>query len=256
MATYQVLGPDLIQPVAKVSTTQVKLPTGSRVTVGGQQYATTSDLFVTTSGTGAGGLDTGTLSTSQIWYVHAVVSVGALALVASLSKTAPTGFTTFTWTGWVFFTNTSSQVATVANSPNWDWIPFSPTISASFGTTTANFFVYRRVNDALEVKGYFTTGTVTAAQATVGLGGLTTDNSGKLNGTTATVVGKYTTSSTSGTSYGAILVAGNSTTISFGIDTSTTNGLAAGNANSVVGSTLSLSFFCSVPISGWSSTGL
>lgn len=254
--TYQVLGPDLIQAVAKVSATQVKLPAGSRVTVGGQQYATASDIFITTNTTGAGGLDTGTLGSSQIWYVHAVVSGGALALVASLSKTSPTGFTPFTWTGWVFFTNTSNQVVITADAPFWDWVPFTSTLSASFGTTTNAFFVYRRVADNLEVRGYFTSGTVTAAQATASIGGLTTDSSGKLNGSTGTVVGKFSTSSTSGTSYGSILVAAGATTINFGLDTSTSNGLAAGNANVILGSSNTLSFFCSMPISGWSASVL
>jgi hypothetical protein len=129
MATFQVLGPDVVNAIVKTSGTQVKLPLGSRITIGGQQYANSADLFVNTGSTGAGGLDTGSLGVHQVWYIHAIVNVGALALVASQSKTAPTGFTTFTWTGWIFFTDDSSQVALTANSTRWNTISYTPTMS-------------------------------------------------------------------------------------------------------------------------------
>lgn len=116
----QVLGQDFIQPFQFVSTTQVKLPAGSRVTVGGQQYANLLDLFLNTATAGMGGLDAGALGANQVWYLHAAQVSGALAIIASLSKTAPTGVTTFTWTGWMFFTNGSSQIQNVSLfKPYW-----------------------------------------------------------------------------------------------------------------------------------------
>lgn len=145
----QVLGPDIINAIVRTSATQVKLPAGSRITVGGQQYGNTADLFVTTSTTGVSGLDTGALGVHQVWYIHAIVSAGSLALVASLSKTAPTGFTTFTWTGWVFITNDSSQVAQTANSTRWNIQSYTPV--SSFTTNTTNEGFWRRIEDCMEL---------------------------------------------------------------------------------------------------------
>ena len=111
----QKLGADSVGTVTRNSGTQVQLAASSKITIGGQQYTNSAILFINTGGTGAGGLDTGTLGTNQTWYIHAVLSGGVMALVASLSKTAPTGFATFTWTGWAFVTGTGSTILFVSS---------------------------------------------------------------------------------------------------------------------------------------------
>jgi hypothetical protein len=109
----QNLGADRNGSLQRNSTTQVQLnlsPQGDiRTTIGGQQYYGSSALLLNTGGTGFGGLDTGAIAASQVYFVHLVLNGSAPALIASLSKTAPTGYTAFSWIG-VFSTNASSQV--------------------------------------------------------------------------------------------------------------------------------------------------
>lgn len=163
----QVFFPDIIQNVTFVSTTSVKLPSGSRITVGGQQYSNSSDLFLSTASTGVNGLDTGVLGVHQIWYVHAIQNVGSLALVASLSKTAPTGFSTFTWTGWAFVTNDSNQVTQTVNGTDWQWqtyTPVLPNFTLGNGTLTGR---WRRQTDSIEAEIYINCGSTTSSSAEV-----------------------------------------------------------------------------------------
>lgn len=105
--------PDSINTPIRASVTTVTMAASSRISVGGQQYVNASLITLNAGTTGVNALDTGALGINKLYYIHAVVSGGALALVASLSKTAPTGFTLFTWTGFCFFTNASSQIAFV-----------------------------------------------------------------------------------------------------------------------------------------------
>lgn len=115
----QVLSLDRNGGLQKNSSTQVQLnlSTASDILamIGGQQYQSLSALLINTGGTGAGGLDTGALGATKLYYVHAVLNSGSLALVASLSQTVPTGFTLFAYTGLRFRTDGSSQIATVTD---------------------------------------------------------------------------------------------------------------------------------------------
>ena len=102
--------PESIGTLTRASATTASLG-ASRINVGPFQYLTTSPLTLNAATTGAGGLDTGALAANSLYYVHAVISSGAVALIGSLSKTAPTGFTTFRWTSQAFVTNASSQIS-------------------------------------------------------------------------------------------------------------------------------------------------
>lgn len=62
-------------------------------TVGGQQYRSIQNLSLNLATTGAGGLDTGSVAIGT-YFLHLVVSSGALALVASLAS-APSGFSAY-----------------------------------------------------------------------------------------------------------------------------------------------------------------
>lgn len=108
---FQFLGQDILTTLAKTSTTQVKLPAGSRVTVGGQQITNVVDIYLNTGTSGIGGIDTGSVAANKLYTVYAVPSLGTIALVASLSTTAPTGFTAYGFAG-IFDTNASSEVLT------------------------------------------------------------------------------------------------------------------------------------------------
>jgi hypothetical protein len=158
MATFQVLGPDSVKTFVKVSSTQIKLPSGSRVTVGGQQYLSSSDLFVTIGSSGAGGLDTGSFVANTLYYIYGIVSAGVLALVASTSSSAPTGFSPSTLLS-AFYTDGSAQVGALLISIKpaiSDWVTFTPTITATAnpttGTVTFNVARWRRVGGTMELE--------------------------------------------------------------------------------------------------------
>jgi hypothetical protein len=96
----QIFFQDSIPTLTKVSSTQVSLAASSfgqttRITIGGQQYALSSALTLTTSTTGAGGLDS-TPSSTQYTYVYAIVhaTTGAVALLGSANQTPtiPSGY--------------------------------------------------------------------------------------------------------------------------------------------------------------------
>lgn len=82
-STFTITGALTAQMVASVSSP-------IRVTIGGQQYTSTSNLSLNLATTGAGGLDTGSVAVGT-YYLYLAVSGSALALVASL-LTAPSGF--------------------------------------------------------------------------------------------------------------------------------------------------------------------
>lgn len=86
---------DNIPPIVKASTTTLTLAATfvgqpTRVTIGGQQY-TTSTLTLNTATTGANGLDAGSLGAIQLWYVYAIVNVTTFAVAIIASLTAPSG---------------------------------------------------------------------------------------------------------------------------------------------------------------------
>lgn len=89
MAQY--FGKDEIGAVAVVNTTTVSLGP-SRVLVGGSTRRNAATVQCDIATVGFGGLDTGTKVASNTYYLFAVKNGLTLALVASLSATAPTGY--------------------------------------------------------------------------------------------------------------------------------------------------------------------
>lgn len=85
-----------IPKLVRLSATQVQLPLGLAPTA----------LTVTTSVSGIGGLDTGAIAASSLYYVYLVNGV---SLIASLSATSPTGFTIYRKVG-AFFTDSGSSI--------------------------------------------------------------------------------------------------------------------------------------------------
>lgn len=109
----QILVPEKIGNLSVASTTQVQLAP-SIVNVGGLQYANISNLTCTTSTSGFGGIDTGSIAANSLYQLYAVVNAGVLGLVCSLNATAPTGFTASRRLG-AFYTNASSQAIQATN---------------------------------------------------------------------------------------------------------------------------------------------
>lgn len=150
----QVLGADKIGVLSKTDATHVSLAS-TRITIGGQQYAKSSAIIMDLGTVGLNGLDAGSLGAESHYYVHAVASAGQLALIASLSKTAPTGYTNFKWTGWIFVTDSSSNIATTADSTTWDWIVYAPVAPTNGSMPTSSCDArYRRIGDSIECQIY------------------------------------------------------------------------------------------------------
>lgn len=148
----------------------------------------------------------------------------------------------------------------VYGTPITDWVAYTPTFGAGFGTVAVSAFYSRRVGDSLEVKGKWTNGTVAAntASISVGYGG------GNANVTIDTtkvsinsIIGSAQTSLASTTQFAVfpIAPASNATTIGFTLQNSTTgfgSGAQLGSSISATGSQNAVAF--SVPIVGWSSS--
>lgn len=140
-----------------------------------------------------------------------------------------------------------------------DWVSYTPAYSASMGTVTNNFLRYRRVGDSLEVQGNFTTGTITAATATISLpSGLSIDTS-KMSTTQNQIVGYGdVNNATGGASKNFVLLynQGVSTTniyFSQDLPSPAVSPLVAQNATQMLYNTTITSLWFKVPIQGWSS---
>lgn len=141
-----------------------------------------------------------------------------------------------------------------------DWVAYTPTISAGFGTPSGVSFYSRRVGDSLEVNGVFTAGTVAGIVATISIGynganaNVSIDTSKGIN---TSIVGESGMSGNASTTFFAsapIIDTSTPTLIKFGAQSSTTGIRGAyvnGNAIVSTGQTFAVHFF--VPIAGWSS---
>lgn len=140
-----------------------------------------------------------------------------------------------------------------------DWVQYTPTV-VGFGTVTSPNVFSRRVGGNLEVKGFFNSGTPTAVANSMTIG---------YNGANANVsintsivgnngyAGDMTSVSSASTFYrwAAYVGSSGSTTIQFGVQSSTGNSQTANQNGSALGisNTNSVLFSFSVPIAGWAS---
>lgn len=121
----QVLVKDTSEAIEKLSSTEISLPSGAFLTIGGQQYSNLIDSVMDVGASnGVGGLDTGAIAADTTYFVHAVPSqffanVGDLGLVASLSADLPTGFNASAVCG-RFTTDGSSNIDRIDDSEHDD----------------------------------------------------------------------------------------------------------------------------------------
>ena len=136
-----------------------------------------------------------------------------------------------------------------------NWTSYTPTFSASFGTTSGVAFKYRRVGDSIQVMGQFTCGTVTAAIATMTLpSGLTIATSIPVANTTAAAgpqVGYW--AGATDDNLGAVLTATgtNNALLYFSPFTIGGSSLTPANASATFGSNQVIDINFTVPITGW-----
>lgn len=190
--------------------------------------------------------------------VHApVLNVGLQPLNANLTSwaaiTRATGFDTFVATP-----SSANLAALVTDESGADkllfgtpWAPYTPTF-AGLGTPTAVFIESKRQGDDLLIRGKFTSGTSTAVEARMTLGfngvngGITSD-AVKVPTIQLAGLGTY---SVNAASTPTMLIESNVGYITFGLQSSTTNGMAK-LLGTGFGSTVVMNFFATIPISGW-----
>lgn len=134
------------------------------------------------------------------------------------------------------------------------WVAYTPTFTG-FGTATNISFFSRRVGSDLQVKGRFTVGTSTGAEARISLGFNGTDGNVTVDSTViASIrnVGVYTLSVVQPATYDAVVLAEPSVGyITFGVANASNAGLTKVAGSIISASTNVLSVDFSVPISGW-----
>jgi hypothetical protein len=140
-----------------------------------------------------------------------------------------------------------------------DWVAYTPTFSAGFGTVSAVSFYSRRVGDSLMVYGNWTNGTVAGSVATITVGynganGNVTIDTSKIGANSIIGVAETSLSSTTYFSTFPVAPSSNATTINFIIKNSTT-GFSGGvqNGNAICSNTTVNTVHFVVPIVGWSS---
>lgn len=156
------------------------------------------------------------------------------------------------------------QFTVISDGANWQilshtypqvWTAYTPTIT-SFGTTSNVSFFYRRVGDSIQVRGYFTAGSVAAALGTFTLptslviGTMTIANTTGNNGER---VGFIEAGTTAGQLAPVITATGTSTSLVYtgGQASSAANVLTPTNVGSVISNTQNCTIEFIVPISGW-----
>lgn len=143
-----------------------------------------------------------------------------------------------------------------------DWVSYTPTISAGFGTCTNVAFRSRRNGDSLEVIGYFTAGTVAASAATVTIGYNGSNANVVIDGSKVAVgnqiVGTGAANTTPSATYfgyiSCIVASGATTAVGLGVQNSAVGAGVTQNGNSVTGTGNIVSIQFRVPILGWGST--
>lgn len=136
-----------------------------------------------------------------------------------------------------------------------DFQSYTPTFSASFGTTTLNYANWRRVGDHIEIEGSFVTGTVTTGTATVSL------PTGIVGATRSATIwrGDWRQAGASADDFtsGTFQVTSGATSLNFADDfsvaASSGSPSSAANANIIFRSASTVSFNISLNVVGWSS---
>lgn len=140
----QLFLPENLPSIVRASGTSITLAatnlgSATRFNIGGQQYALSASLTLSSATSGAGGLDTGSLGVSQIWYVYLIVNTTtfAPALIASQSAATagplmPSGYGTAFKNIGQFKTDASSTITAVQNTGNRvDDLLYYKTLSAN-----------------------------------------------------------------------------------------------------------------------------
>lgn len=150
---------------------------------------------------------------------------------------------------------TSSEIAYRPENPNYDWTSYTPTFTG-FGTVTSPECQHKREGSDQLIRCKFTTGTPTATEGRVTLGG-------GVNTATTTKIpsiqsaGTYFVGSTQTVHGGTVLIAPSLGYVTFSavgtFGSNSLSALASANGSSIANNTEAVSFTARVPIDGWTS---
>jgi hypothetical protein len=191
----------------------------------------------------------------------AVGSTGRVVKVKRLDQTLANAVTIATTGGQTIDGVSTKKLATqyeeitfVSDGANWivlgrqipsEWVSYTPTL-IGFGSTTAQNFFWRRVDDSIQIMGKWTNGTVTATEARMPLPtGLTSDST-KLPAAIQ-VCGVFNTGNVNPDNY-ALLIEPSVTYMTYA-----RAGLVKSLGNATNNTEAEQIFATAIPISGWES---
>lgn len=211
----------------------------SLLTIGGQQYRTTSNLTVAYP----------SLTANNLYMIYAVQTAGVVSIVISqnLNSVGPTGFSSWKLVG-AFYSNGLNSVAfgsfiTIEGTPTSSDIFYTP-IFTGLGVAVPIYIAWKRVGQDIKILGRVTNGTVTGGTAGVSL-------PANLTCSTATEVVCGIFGSQGSVGNGALVFSTTDGGLHFG--TGNWQVLATGTQMATGGFT---SFEGTLPITGWSSVPL
>jgi hypothetical protein len=148
-------------------------------------------------------------------------------------------------------TGTSSWYGLV-NTVVDEWVQYTPTFSAGFGTIASSTVYSRRVGANLEIFGRFVTGTVAGSLATMTLG----YNGTNSNVTSASIiptliVAGYVVGTIAAAATIFVTLEASVGVINFGIQNGSNSGLAKANGSAAFSTGATYSVEASIPITGW-----
>jgi hypothetical protein len=133
-----------------------------------------------------------------------------------------------------------------------EWQGYTPTFQG-FGTPTAIEFEWRQVGQDVEIRGKFTSGTVTAVEGRIGLpGGLTSAGTSLIP--SIQIVGNAARGENGVAGAYNVLIEPSVSYVTFALGSSTTSGLAKVNGANLVNAGASFALFAKVPCAGLSAT--
>ena len=188
-----------------------------------------------------------TVSTPHSASVYVPIVNGAVNFIIHNTSTNATAYAV----QFSDFQFTNDPYKTLNLSNDTDWAAYTPTFQG-FGTPTAIQMQWRRQGSDIKIRGNFTIGTPTAAEARVSLpSGLTSSDISVIPALQqAGVFAHYA----GATAYEVALIEPSVTYLTFGLSFSTVNPITKQNGNIVgtVGNVFSIN--ASVPIQGWTAT--
>jgi hypothetical protein len=151
---------------------------------------------------------------------------------------------------------TSAELAFVPQQFEYDWTSYTPTFTG-FGTVTSPECQHKREGSDQLIRCKFTSGTATATEGRVTLGGgVNTATTSKIPSIQA--AGVFFVGNTATVHGGSVLIQPSVGYVNFSAEgvfgSNSTSALAAANGNSIVSNTTAMSFYARVPIDGWTAS--